>query len=78
VPYARDVQPYVPPVRLQAQLGARVTVQQLELLARGLLQQVVTRGAGEQAREYFRWDNDRRWSGFGTRPAGPAAFDQRE
>jgi hypothetical protein len=71
VPYAPDLQPYTPPVVLQLQLGARVTLQQLELLASEPIASVLARDASGRAREYVRWDNERRWSGFANGPVGP-------
>jgi hypothetical protein len=63
--HADGGQVYATPVALQRVLAARVTLQQLQLIAEHAPASVaVASSRGGDTREYFRWDTDRSWSDF--------------
>ena len=63
---------YRPTVPLETELAARVTLEQLTLLAQEPLVAVHTAQSGGRERTYYRWDSDVPWqSFFATLAGGP-------
>jgi hypothetical protein len=63
-PSLGDARVYHTAVALQAALAARVTLDQLDLLARSSPRSLRVSGGGGEERFYFRWDDEETWPRF--------------
>lgn len=70
VPDPAAARPYRTPVQTRTELAARVTLDQLDLMAREPLESIRVVDAAGRTTDYARWDKGPAWPGFGGQTAG--------